>query len=202
MTVFSTHCCPGSPDLGARAWLRLAVLLAALWCAPVLAAEVEIRNAALNLEEDGFKLSADFDFELSSRLDEAVSRGVVLYFVAEFELTRSRWYWIDETVLEHRVTYRLSYHALTRQYRLATGALQQNFNTLEDALRVLARLRNVHVADRGALKPGERYDCALRFRLDVSQLPKPFQLNAVASRHWNLASDWTRWTYLYTGDAK
>lgn len=185
-----------------RAWLRLLLLLAAIWAVPVQSADVEIRNASLNLDEEGFKLSADFDFELSSRLEEAVSHGVVLYFVAEFDMTRSRWYWLDDTVVEHRITYRLSYHALTRQYRLATGALQQNFNTLEDALRVLARLRNVLVADRDLLKPGERYACALRFRLDVSQLPKPFQINAIASRNWNLASDWMRWTYLFTGEVQ
>jgi hypothetical protein len=31
-------------------------------------------------------------------------------------------------------------------------------------------------------------------RLDVTQLPKPFQINALASRDWNLASEWFRWT--------
>jgi hypothetical protein len=27
-------------------------------------------------------------------------------------------------------------------------------------------------------------------RLDVNQLPKPFQVNAITSREWTLASDW------------
>jgi hypothetical protein len=31
-------------------------------------------------------------------------------------------------------------------------------------------------------------------RLDTAQLPKPFQVNAIASRDWSLASDWHRWT--------
>jgi hypothetical protein len=36
------------------------------------------------------------------------------------------------------------------------------------------------------------YQAAVRMRLDVSQLPKPFQITAFGSREWNLSSDWHR----------
>jgi hypothetical protein len=32
----------------------------------------------------------------TARLDEAIAKGITLYFVVDFELTRSRWYWLDE----------------------------------------------------------------------------------------------------------
>jgi len=50
------------------------------------------------------------------------------------------------------------------------------------------------VVDADALDEGTVYEAAIRMRLDVSQLPKPFQINALASRDWNLSSEWFRWT--------
>jgi len=38
----------------------------------------------------------------------------------------------------------------------------------------------------GELERGTRYDVSVRLRLDVNQLPKPFQVNALASRDWHL----------------
>ena len=90
--------------------------------------------------------------------------------------------------------YRLSYNALTRQYRLSFGSLHQNFDTLGDALTLVGRLRRRFVVDAEALGEGTVYEAAIRMRLDVSQLPKPFQINALASRDWNLSSEWFRWT--------
>lgn len=184
------------------------LLLALLLCAPGLlfAAEIEIGNAQIEATEDGYVLSADFSFELNQRLEEAVSKGVVLYFVAEFELTRPRWYWLDEKMVSRSLTYRLSYHALTRQYRLSTGGLHQSFDSLAEALRVLSRLRNWLVIERGAdksgVRPGEPYVAALRLRLDVNQLPRPFQVTALGNRDWNLASDWKTWQVTLPAEAK
>ena len=47
-----------------------------------------------------------------------------------------------------------------------------------------------------ALTKGARYDAAVRLRLDVTQLPKPFQINALASRDWSLQSEWYRWSFV------
>jgi hypothetical protein len=107
-------------------WLLLLLLVPAIaW-----AAEIQIGNEQLDPGEEGYVLSADFRFELKPRLEEAVGRGVVLYFVVEYEMTRERWYWLDQTVVARSLTYSLSYHALTRQYRLSTGGLHQSFATL------------------------------------------------------------------------
>ncbi len=173
-------------------------LLAVLVVAPglLLAAEIEISNPQIVAGDDGYVLSADFSFDLNQRLEEAVAKGVVLFFVTEFELTRPRWYWLDEKLVSRSQTYRLSYHALTRQYRLSTGGLHQSFDSLSEALRVLSRLRNwvvIEKADSGLVRPGETYTAALRLRLDITQLPRPFQITALGNKDWNLASDWKTW---------
>src|SRR5438132_5859742 len=167
-------------------WL---VLLAA---APAWADEIEVRAAELRAVEDGLLLDADFAFELTPRLAEVVAGGVPLYFRVDFELTRRRWYWFDETAASKRLQLRLSYHALSRQYRLSTGLLQQSFATLEEALNVLKHLRNWLVADRTVTFSDADYEAAVRMRLDSTLLPKPFQVSALTSRELQLESHWKR----------
>jgi hypothetical protein len=140
--------------------------------------------------DGGVVLDAQFDFELPSTLEDAVNRGIALYFVIEFEMHRERWYWFDRKVAGETLSYRLTYSPLTRQYRLATGALAQPFDSLADALATLRRVRSWRVADRTVIKPDDAYYAQVRMRLDTSQLPKPFQVNALTNRDWTLASDW------------
>jgi len=178
----------------------LAVLLLALFSAlfvmPAAAAEIDVRNVQLAAADDGgYLLSADLVIDFSPRLEEAVSKGLVLHFLAEFELTRPRWYWFDEKVIKAQQTWRLTYHALTRQYRLSTGVLHQSFTSLDEALRVLSRLRNWQIGERDKFVPGESFAAALRMRLDTTQLPKPFQLEALSNRDWVLSSEWKRWVF-------
>jgi hypothetical protein len=178
-------------------FLNLRTLLcwfaALLLAGSVMAAEADIRNPALSATEEGYALSADIIFELNPRLEEAINRGVPLYFVTEFELHRPRWYWFDQAISRRTLTWRLSYHALTRQYRLSSGALHQSFSTLDQALRTLQAIRQWQVIDKGALKIGDTYEASLRFRLDLNQLPRPFQVGAIGNRDWQLSSEWLTW---------
>lgn len=157
--------------------------------------DIEVTDVRLVATEDGVVLAADFAFDLNPRLAEAVTNGVPLYFAVEFELTRPRWYWFDEKAAVKRLQLRLSYHALSRHYRLSTGVLQQNYPTLEEALNVLRRVRNWQVVDRGTALADAPYEAAVRMRLDVTLLPKPFQLSAITSRDLNLESAWKRFSY-------
>ena len=179
-----------------RAGWRTAMLalLAFAGIAPAYADGIEVKTAAIQPTDDGWQLDATFDIQFSPRLEEAVNRGVPLYFVVEFELARPRWYWFDEKPVQVSQTYKISYTPLLRQYRLSVGNVYQNFTRFEEVTRVLSRLRGLHVADRLALKPDVTYQAAVRMRLDTSQLPKPFQMNAIASRDWTLTSDWHRWS--------
>lgn len=178
-------------------WVALALSLAIGAPATAFAApdRIEIEQATFESRDDGYYLSADFAFELKPRIAEALDRGLTLYFVVEADLTRARWYWFDEKAVNATLSYRLSYHALTRQYRLSTGNLQVGFATLGEALGVMTHVRDWKIAERSALKPGEVYAAAVRMRLDTTQLPKPFQINAITSRDWTLESDWKRLSF-------
>ena len=172
----------------------LTAILAILAAAAPARADIEVRDARLRATEEGLALDADFVFELTPRLADVVANGVPLYFSVDFEMTRRRWYWFDERPVSRRLQLRLSYHALSRQYRLSTGLLQQNFPNLGEALNVLKRVRNWLVADRTVEFSDADYEAALRMRLDTSLLPKPFQLSALTSRDLHLESAWERFT--------
>jgi hypothetical protein len=179
--------------------LRWLPAVLALWfCAALATTEgVHVKSAELSLSGGEYYLEANFEVGLTPTLEDALNKGLPLHFVVDFELIYPRWYtaylW-NKSVAELEQHYRLSYNALTRQYRLSFGTLHQNFDTLNDALALLGRLRRRFVVDADALDEGKVYEAAIRMRLDVSQLPKPFQINALASRDWNLSSEWFRWT--------
>jgi hypothetical protein len=162
------------------------------------ATDISVRNPQLLPNDEGYSLAADININFNTRLEEAVNKGVVLYFAAEFELTQARWYWFDEQIIRRSKTFQLSYHALTRQYRLSTGALHQSFDTLDEALRVMSRLRNWQVLEKGEVKAGQTYLAGLRMRLDLTQMAKTFQVSALANKDWNLSSDWLRWSFTPT----
>lgn len=195
MTGSTTRCWPSGLRL-------LLALLLAVAASLAQAGSIEPVRASLAAVDDGYALSAEFAIELGPRLEEAVSRGVALNFNLEFTLGRSRWYWIDEHVAGHIVRYRLSYNALTRQYRLSVGALHQSFATLQDALQFLGRVAALPVAEKSAIKPGETYEAALRLALDKSLLPKPFQVDAIANRDWQVDAKVLRWRFTPTGDGR
>lgn len=189
MTVSITHCSKKLLSFAAALWLLLAAALAQ-------AGSIEPQRAALAPSEDGYVLSAEFAVDLGPRLEEAVARGVPLYFVLEFDLTRPRWYWASEHVAARRLEYKLAYNALTRQYRLSAGGLHQTFASLAEALRVIGRVGALHVVDKGAVKAGETYAAALRLSLDRGQLPKPLQVDALANRDWQVEAEILRWQFV------
>ena len=100
-------------------------------------------SASIELTDEGWQLNADFDVQFSPRLEEAVNRGVPLYFVVEFEIARPRWYWFDEKPVKLSQTYKISYTPLLRQYRLSIGNVYQNFTRFDEVTRVLSRVRGL-----------------------------------------------------------
>jgi len=185
---------PGAWRARAGALALLLVALAAL--ATVARADtIAVKSAELRVDEDAYVLNAEFDLALNPTLEEALQKGVPLYFELEFELVRPRKYWFDEKVLSFSTQYRVSYNALTRQYRVASGLLGQTFDGLDEVERFLSRVTSRQIARADELQKGTRYEAAIRLRLDVNQLPKPFQLTALASREWSLQSEWHRWSF-------
>jgi hypothetical protein len=188
MTAFITRCCKRL-ESGLLALLLLTAVAAQ-------AGSIEPKRAALTLGEDGYTLSAEFDVDLGNRLEDAVARGVPLYFNLEFVLERSRKYWVNEHITTRSLTYRLAYSSLMRQYRLTTGNLHQNFGSLAEAMRVVGRIAALPVVEKDVVKAGESYEAAVRLALDRSQLPKPFQVDAITDRALQVDTKVLRWQFV------
>jgi len=196
-------------------------LLLAMLLAPLAHAEnIAISKVEVRLNDEGYHLSASYDVELNMTIELALLRGIPLYFVGEFAISRPRWGWVDElqqsvsigitrylwgdkstlthwTWLDEEVytgerTVKFSYNVVTRQYRISRGALFQNFASFEDALNLLSR-QNSEIVPRDLIDVDEEYIASARLRLDVSQLPNLLQVNALTDNNWTLDSDWYRW---------
>jgi hypothetical protein len=153
---------------------------------------ISVNKAEMRQNEEGYQLSVSYAVNPTLAAQQALSRGIPLYFVGEFSLTRSRWYWLDEEVFQGEQTIKLSFNVLTRQYRISRGALFQNFASFEDALNILARQSSATIPAELLKKDGS-YTAAVRLRLDIAQLPKLLQVNALANKDWTLNTDWYRW---------
>lgn len=175
--------------------LAFALLAVVSGMAPVAGDEIPVTSASLHVDEDEVRLTAQFNVALTPALEQALDKGVPLYFTIEFELLRMRRFWFPDRIAQWSVTYRVSYSPLTRQYRVASGPLGQTFESLEEVEHFIGRIASRPVAAASDLAKGASYEGAVRMKLDVNQLPKPFQVNALASREWQLASDWHRFDF-------
>ena len=207
------HCCKKSLS---------ALLLAALvwlFSATAHAEGIFVNKAEIRSSEDGYQLSATYNINLNFVVKQALMRGIPIYFVGEFSLTHARWdwldsaqqalsrslpsifsggsplarwSWLDKEIYSGEQTFKLSYSTLTGRYRISRGALFQNFASLEDALNILAR-QSSEVIPAELMKKDGNYVASARLRLDIAELPKPLQVNALTDNDWTLDSDWYRW---------
>jgi hypothetical protein len=180
-------------------FLRLLALplLLMFACAQAVAADgIDLTHAHIEATEDGYKLAANFSFDLSQGLEDAISHGIPLYFTTEIELTRPRWYWLDEKAVKSRQTARIQYDVLLRKYNVFIGgSVRQTFTSLDDAMFLIRRPSRWVIAPRGALKAGEVYNVSVRMVLDRDYLPKPMQVNAFNNAEWRLTSNKKTFTY-------
>ena len=197
MTAFITHCLK-------NARLDLLGLLACCclwgsWTGAALADApvTEISKLRFERQADAVLLSASATFELPDAVEDALQKGVALIFVAEADVFRERWYWTNKRVAHAERHMRLAFQPLTRRWRLnaASGhinpngmgvALNQNFETLAEALAVVQRLSRWKIADMTELEAGQNHFVEFRFRLDVSQLPRPLQIGTLGQSDWTI----------------
>jgi len=164
---------------------------------------ISVQQASLEADSvGGWNLDANFDFQLNASLVDAVNKGVPLYFTTNFELTHGRWYWFDDQTVSTSQSIRLSFLPLTREYRVSSGGLQLGFETLREALGVIKHVTSWHVIDRNQIQAGEVYTASVRMRLDTDLMPKPFQIDAVNNRDWNLSSEWWRFPFMEADHAR
>lgn len=198
MTAFFTHFLKSAPlKRGVRA-LALGMMLC-------IAQQVygqtatEISQVRAERVEDEVLVSAQVAFELPNAVEEAMLKGIPMYFVVQAEVTKERWYWYDKRVVSAERHMRVAYQPLTRRWRLnvtngadkvgSSGlALNQSFDTLPQAMAIVKRLFRWKIAEAGDIDGNGRYKMELKFRLDLNQLPRPFQIGATGQSEWDVAA--------------
>mgnify|MGYP001627245251 CR=1 FL=1 len=173
----------------------LALLLLAGLPAGAQQPAADVLQMQVERTEDGVLLSATVGFELPPAVDDALAKGIPMFFVAEASIYRDRWYWYDKRVSSVARHMRLSYQPLTRRWRLQASssplgqsglALGQSFDTREEALAAVQRISRWRIAEPRDIDPDALHYVDFRFRLDVSQLPRPFQIGAVGHSEWDV----------------
>lgn len=169
----------------------------------LLAPAARAQNAAdlLQLRADRVAnevvLTANVGFELPAVVEDALMKGIPLFFMLEADLLQDRWYWYDKRVAGVQRQLRLAYQPLTRRWRVnATGvaggdssqglALSQNFDTLAEAMATVKQVSRWKVGELGESEPTTKYRVEFRFRLDLGQLPRPFQIGTIGQSEWDI----------------
>lgn len=199
MTGFITHCWK-SAWVEPWRWCGWALgtwlfVTSSAWAQSSTAELTELRAER---REAALYLTAQLKLELGPAVEDALVKGLAVHFVAEAEVLRDRWYWYDRKVGAATRYYRLAFQPLTRRWRLnvsnepisgtgLAGSISQNFETLSEALDVVRRQSGWKVADMAELDAEARQYLTYRFRLDISQLPRPFQIAAGNQSEWNVS---------------
>jgi Domain of unknown function (DUF4390) len=173
-------------------WLAcLAALLVALWLGgalPARAAETELASFDLTHGDDGVFLSYSVNLELSRSVDDALSKAVPLFFVAEAELFRNRFYWRDQRIGYAIRRWRIVFQPLTSTYRVTfDGGISQNYATRSEAFAAISRSVRWKIAEGPQIDENSRQYVEFSFKLDTSQLPRPMQIGIGGQADWTIS---------------
>ena len=179
-----------------------ACVLALLFCAAASSSRADtvgpdISAMQLSRTDEGLFLSASMQFDLPSQVEDALRQGIPMYFTAEAQVQRERWYWSDQQLGTATRYYRLTHQPLTKRWRLhisntafassGTGlALGQSYDQLDEALGAIQRISRWKILEPTQLSATSVVSVQLRFRVDLSALPRPLQIGALGRSGWNL----------------
>ena len=172
-----------------RRWLALALLVAT---SLLHAAGAELAAFAVQRGEDGVSIDYALNFELPRGAEEALAKSVPLYFVAEAEVFRDRWYWRDKRIASASRVWRIVYQPLTSNYRVTFAGLSQSYATRAEAFAAIRRGVNWKIAEASQIEEGARHYVEFSFRLDTSLLPRPMQIGIATQSDWALSLERTQ----------
>lgn len=164
------------------------------------ATAAELTQLKVERADDGVYLSALVQFDLTPVVEDALMKGIPMFFVVEADIYLNRWYWTDKRVGSATRTIRLAFQPLTRRWRvnIVTGlinnsaglraTLNQNYDTLPEAMSAVQRLARWKIADSADVEPEVPLQLEFSFALDLSQLPRPFQIGVAGQRDWNISA--------------
>lgn len=164
--------------------LCLVACLTLLWQAPARAQGVELLTLQASRADGGIAIEFAARLNLARAVEDAMQRGVPVYFVAEAQLLRSRWYWRDERVARVQRSWRVVYQPLTGVWRVGLGGLNQNHASLAEALAAASRSAGWKLAEAAQIDADKSYYLEFSYRLDSSQLPGPMQFGLGGQGDW------------------
>lgn len=175
-----------------RGWRLLVVAwLLAASCLTGRAQGIDVTHLALSRQDSALMLEFALKTQLSRSVEDALQRGVPMYFTAQATLLRTRWFWRDERLARVTRQWRLAYQPLTSTWRVGIGGLTQSYGSLQEAMAMITRTAGWHLADLGQLDPDSRHYVEFSFRLDTSQLPPPMLVGLTSQGGWQLSVERT-----------
>ena len=198
--AFITHSLKNAALDAIARFLLVACVCLLLAPSPSAAAPTEITQLRVERADDGVYLSANVRFDVPAVVEDALLKGIAIFFVVEADIYRDRWYWTDPRVASAARTLRLAYQPLTGRWRVnivsglitsssgLRATLNQNYETLPEALSAIQRLTRWKIAEASEVEADANYALDLNFRLDLSQLPRPFQIGVAGQRDWTISA--------------
>lgn len=198
--VFITHSLKNAALNAIARFVLVACVCLLMAPRPSAAAPTEITRLRVERADDGVYLSATVRFDLPAVVEDALLKGIAIFFVVEADIYRDRWYWTDPRVASAARTLRLAYQPLTGRWRVnivsglitsssgLRATLNQNYETLPEALSAIQRLTRWKIAEASEIEADANYALDLNFRLDLSQLPRPFQIGVAGQRDWTISA--------------
>jgi hypothetical protein len=189
------------PALPVRRHFTQGLLPALLWCCMGLAQclvlslllttsaraqGVELATLKTSRGDGGLNLEFVARVTLPKAVEDALRNGVPIYFVAEAQLLRGRWYWRDDRVSRLSRSWRVAYQPLTGAWRVGLGGLNQSYASLADALNAASSSSGWRLADLGQIDNDKAYTVEFSYRLDTTQLPGPMQLGLGGQGDWSV----------------
>jgi hypothetical protein len=158
---------------------------------PRRAQGVELATLQATREDGALALEFAVRVTLPSAVEEALKRGVPVYFLAEATVLRKRWYWRDLRVARVSRSWRIAYQPLTDTWRVGLGGLNQTYDTLGEALATASRSAGWRIADLSQIDPDHNHEIQFSWRLDTTQLPGPMQFGLGTPGDWSVGASRT-----------
>ncbi len=160
-------------------------------------AVVQMSDFKFERQDEAYLLSNTLSFELPQAVEDALSKGIALYFMAEVQVAKERWYWYDKYLARQERHYRLSYNPLSRRWRLVTSSkpiansglgvtMGVAYDALGEALSAIKRTTDWRVIEATDIEPGGKYRLDYQFKLDLTQFPRPFQIGTLGENDWTM----------------
>ena len=158
---------------------------------------VQLSEFKLERQEDAYLLSSTLNFDLPQAVEDALSKGIALYFLAEVQVAKERWYWYDKYLARQERHFRLSYNPLSRRWRLVTSSkpipnsglgvtMGVAYDSLAEALSAIKRSTQWRVVDATDIEASGKYRLDYQFKLDLTQFPRPFQIGTLGESDWTM----------------